>query len=126
MSDDLGKILLLAIVLIAGFFAWRAWEVKRASPQWPSVEGVMLTSQPRAVHDNPAEPESAKHDWVSEVRYAYTVDGVAHTGNRLQAFGRRHMTKEEVLKELAPFPVGARVKVFYDPAKPENSVLIPG
>lgn len=126
MSDDLGKILMLAIVLIAGFFAWRAWEVKQASPRWPSVEGVMLTSQPRAVHDNLAEPESAKHDWVSEVRYAYTVDGVSYTGDRLQAFGRRHMTKEEVLKELAPFPVGARVKVYHDPTKPGSSVLIPG
>ena len=126
MSDDLGKILLLAIVLIAGFFAWRAWEVKQASPRWPSVEGVVLTSQPRAVHDNPAEPESAKHDWVSEVRYAYTVDGVSYTGDRLQAFGRRHMTKQEVLQELAPFPVGARVKVYHDPANPGRSVLIPG
>lgn len=126
MSDDLGKILLLAIVLIAGFFAWRAWEVKRASPQWPSVEGIMLTSQPRALHANPAEPDGAKHDWVAEVRYAYTVNGVNFTGDRLQAFGRRYMTREEVLQELAPFPVGARVKVFHDPAKPGNSVLIPG
>ena len=126
MSDDLGKILLLSIVLIAGFFAWRAWEVKRASPQWPSVEGVMLTSQPRAMHDNPAEPDSAKHDWVAEVRYAYTVNGVSYTGDRLQAFGRRHMTREEVLLELAPFPVGARVKVFHDPHRPESTVLIPG
>lgn len=126
MSDDFGKILLLAIVLIAGLFAWRAWEVKRNSPQWPSVEGVMLTSQPRAMHDNPAEPESAKHDWVAEVRYAYMVDGVSYTGDRLQAFGRRYMTKEEVLQELAPFPVGAHVQVFYDPAQPQSSVLIPG
>ncbi len=126
MSDDLGKILLLAIVLIAGLFAWRAWEVKRNSPQWPSVEGVMLTSQPRAMHDNPAEPESAKHDWVAEVRYAYMVDGVSYTGDRLQAFGRRYMTKEEVQQELAPFRVGAHVKVFYDPARPQSSVLIPG
>ena len=126
MSDDLGKILLLAIVLIAGLFAWRAWEVKRQSPQWPSVEGVMLTSQPRALHDNPAEPESAKHDWVAEVRYAYMVNGVSYTGDRLQAFGRRYMTKEEVQQELAPFPVGAHIKVFYDPAQAQSSVLIPG
>ena len=126
MSDDLGKILLLAIALIVGVLAWRAWEVKRASPQWPSVEGVVLTSQPRALHANPGEPEAAVHDWVAEVRYAYTVDGVPYTGDRLQAFGRRHMSKEEVLRELAPFPVGARVRVFHDPAKPERSVLIPG
>ena len=126
MSDDFGKILLLAIVLIAGLFAWRAWEVKRNSTQWPSVEGVMLTSQPRAMHDNPAEPESAKHDWVAEVRYAYMVNGIPYTGDRLQAFGRRHMTKEEALQELAPFPVGAHVKVYFDPAKPQSSVLIPG
>jgi len=126
MSDDLGKILLLAIVLIAGFFGWRAWDIKRASPQWPSVDGVMLTAQPRSMNANPAEPEASQHDWVAEVRYAYTVDGKAYTGDRLQAFGRRYMTRDEVLKELAPFPVGATVKVYHDPAKPEVSVLIPG
>lgn len=126
MSDELGKLLVLTIVLVAALFAWRAWEVKRASPQWPSVEGVILSSQPRAVYDNPAEPETAKHDWLSEVSYTYTVNGVTRTGDRLRAFGRRHMTKEEALKELAPFPAGARIKVYHDPAKPDVSVLIPG
>lgn len=126
MSDDLGKVLLLAFVLVFGVLAWRAWEVKQASVQWPSVEGVMLLSQPRSQHLNSAEPEGAQHDWVSEVRYRYSVNGVSHTGDRLRAFGRRHMSREESMQELAPFPVGAKVKVYFDPAKPDSSVLIPG
>jgi len=126
MSDDLGKVLLLAFVLVFGVLAWRAWEVKQASVQWPSVEGVMLVSQPRSQHLNSAEPEGAQHDWVSEVRYRYSVNGVSHTGDRLRAFGRRHMSREEAMQELAPFPVGAKVKVYFDPAKPDSSVLIPG
>jgi len=126
MSDDLGKVLLLAFVLVFGVLAWRAWEVKQASVQWPSVEGVMLVSQPRSQHLNSAEPEGAQHDWVSEVRYRYSVNGVSHTGDRLRAFGRRHMSREEAEQELALFPVGAKVKVYFDPAKPDSSVLIPG
>jgi hypothetical protein len=126
MSDDLGKILLLAFVLVFGVLAWRAWEVKRASPSWPSVEGVMLVSQPRSANPNDAEPEHVRQDWFAEVRYRYTVNGVSHTGDRLRAFGRQHLMREDVLQELAPFPVGAKVKVYFDPARPERSVLIPG
>ena len=34
--------------------------------------------------------------------------------------------QEEAEAEIAPVPVGKQVKVYYDPAKPGTSVLIPG
>lgn len=126
MSDDLGKYLIAAFVLALAFLAWRAWQVKQASPSWPYVMGEVTSSRPVSRQMNPAEPEGAQHEWMSEVRYRYSVNGQDHTGDRLRAFGRQNLTKEECVQELAPFPVGARVKVYYDPAKPGSSVLIPG
>ncbi len=60
------------------------------------------------------------------MRYRYTVNGTTHTGERLRAFGLHHLDEQQALKEIAPFPVGQKVKVYYDPAKPSSSVLIPG
>ena len=53
--------------------------------------------------------------------------GKTYTGTRLRAFGRNHSSEAEALQELAPFITpGQAVKVYYDPAKPSVSVLIPG
>ena len=106
--------------------AWRAWQIKQASPRWPSVEGEVLVSRARPYNEQPYEPEAGKHDWMAEVRYRYSVNGIGHEGNRLQAFGRHYFSREEAEQALAPYPVGARVKVFHDPARPDVSVLIPG
>ncbi len=126
MPDSLGKFIVAAFVLVFAFVAWRAWQIKVASPQWPSVEGDMLVSRARPFNMQSSEPEAGKNDWMAEVHYRYTVNGVEHEGRRLQAFGRHYFSRDEAESALAPFPVGARVKVFHDPARPDVSVLIPG
>lgn len=126
MPDQLGKVIIAAFLLAMAVLAWRAWQIKQASPRWPSVEGEVLVSRARPYNEQPYEPEAGKHDWMAEVRYRYSVNGVSHEGNRLQAFGRHYFSREEAELALAPYPVGARVKVFHDPARPDVSVLIPG
>lgn len=42
MGDQLGKLLLVALVAGFGLLAWRAWQIRQASPNWPTVEGEML------------------------------------------------------------------------------------
>jgi hypothetical protein len=126
MPDSLGKFVITVFVLAFGFMAWRAWQIKQASPAWPSVDGEMLVSMARPFNTQNAEPEAGKNDWRAEVLYRYTVDGVTYEGHRLQAFGHHYFSRAEAESALAPFPVGALVKVYHDPAKPNVSVLIPG
>lgn len=126
MPDQLGKYIVAAFVLAVCFVAWRAWQIKQASPGWPSVEGEITQSRARPFNEQSGEPEAAKNDWMAEIRFRYTVQGVPHEGRRIKAFEPHHFTREEAEHALAPYPVGARVRVFYDPAHPEVSVLIPG
>lgn len=126
MPDDIGKYLLIAFIAGFGFLAWRAWQVKQASPQWPCVQGEILQSRAFAPNETGDERGTPKHEWLTEVRYRYTVQGVNYTGNRLRAFGLHHFTQESAIQELAPFQAGQQVKVYYDPAQPSSSVLIPG
>ncbi|MES2091849.1 MAG: DUF3592 domain-containing protein [Pseudomonadota bacterium] len=126
MSDDLGKYLLIAFVMLFGALAWRAYQISRASPQWPTTEGEMLQSRPRSLHDSGDGAGTPSHEWDVDVLYRYSVNGIEYKNNRLQVFGRRYFSEQEALATLAPFPVGGKVKVFYDPGKPQSSVLIAG
>ena len=45
MFEDLGKYLLIAFVVFLGVLAWRAWQIRQASPQWPYVEGEMVSTR---------------------------------------------------------------------------------
>ncbi|MDE2400532.1 MAG: DUF3592 domain-containing protein [Burkholderiales bacterium] len=126
MSDDFGKYLLIGFVLLFGVLIWRAYQVSRASPQWPSTQGEILVSRARAQHEDNGLRGVSKQEWDVEVQYRYSVNGVEYQNNCLQAFGRHYFDEQQTLAALAPFPVGATVKVFYDPGKPQSSVLIPG
>lgn len=126
MFDTFGKCLLAAVALGFVFLAWRTWQIKQGSPDWPHVQGQMLVAKVRAGNETGDARGTPTHEWFTEVRYSYTVAGVAYTGNTLRAFGRRHFSQEQAEAELAPFPVGQPVRVYHDPARPERSVLIPG
>lgn len=126
MPDDLGKYLIIAFVLIVGVAAWRAWQIKEGSPNWPSVEGEMLEARARQHNETGDQRGTPTHHWFTEVRYRYTVNGITYTGDRLRAFGLNHFDEQQALTEIAPFQPGTKVKVYYDPAKPSSSVLIPG
>lgn len=126
MPDDLGKYLLIALVAGVALLVWRSWQIRQGSPDWPHVTGEMLEARARARNETGDQAGTPTHDWYTEVRYRYTVNGETYTGTRLRAFGLHHMDEQSALQEIAPFPPGQPVKVYYDPAKPSSSVLIPG
>ena len=126
MPDDLGKYLIIAILATMAVLAWRAWQIKQRSPNWPYVEGEMLEARARAHNETGDQHGTPTHHWFTEVRYRYTVNGQTYTGNRLRAFGLNHFDEQQALQEIAPFQPGTKVKVYYDPADPSSSVLIPG
>ena len=61
---------------------------------------------------------------VPRVRYQYSVNGVEYSGHAL-SFGRSY-SRGDIMQVSKKFPVGHTVAVYYDPANPERSVLMPG
>lgn len=59
------------------------------------------------------------------VTYEYEVDGHACTGKRFR-MGSLATTEAEATRMAAEFPVGAAVKVHYNPRKPADAVLVTG
>lgn len=126
MPDDIVKYIIIGFVLFFGVLAWRAWQIQQHSGQWPYVMGEVTVSRTHSPMPESDEYNTAHHRWQTEVQYRYEVAGVPYQGNRLRAFGIQHFSLAEAEAEIADFPVGAKIKVYYDPAKHSTSVLIPG
>ena len=60
------------------------------------------------------------------VEYAYEVAGQPYRSTRTRILSERHRERAAAELELRAYPVGQVVKVHYDPARPDQSVLQPG
>ncbi len=111
----------LCILTLAGLFflidGWLDIRLGRITEAWPEASGHVLSSEVRGAPFGPGNV-------VAEVRYSYRVNGATLHSDRLTF---RHFASVRQA-ELAAyhFPVGSSVKVYYDPARPERSVLMPG
>jgi len=117
--------------LIVGFFALCALlflvafglkliEVRRART-WHKAFGRIVRSEAghELVHrDRSAPPVNER---VARIAYEFKAAGRMHRGSRV-SFAER-IAESEIDTVLARYPVGKTVEVFYDPGKPENSVL---
>ena len=92
-----------------------------ATRRWPQVPGRILRSFV-LVHKDDDGGES----FVPQVEFEYLVEGMTHRGMRLQ-YGRIGSgSRRRAERVLAPYPAGASVRVFFDPRKPTDAVLVPG
>jgi hypothetical protein len=122
MNIDWEKWLIGAVVAGLAILMWRGYQDRKASPQWPSVMGRVTRS--KVTPQNQMDPHS--REWQVEVNYTYTVNGLPFKGNRIRALLPRLDSEAEALAIQQRFPEGAEVPVYYDPGKPQSSVLISG
>ena len=88
----------------------------RASAQWPTVSGHIVTSEITTHID---EGETTYSD---KIKYVYTVDGVEYQSS-VVVIGSHEYSAHNV---VARYPLDAEVSVAYDPSKPSRAVLEPG
>jgi hypothetical protein len=115
--------LVVGIFLVgaAGFAAYagsRSLLEARASSHWPSVPGRITSTRTVMI---PGRHGSSGPD----VRYAYSVGTSRFNGSRLEVVTYSSNTSYAG-DAVAEFREGSDVPVYYDPARPESSVLRPG
>ncbi len=86
------------------------------SAHWPSTQGTVLRSDLLSNEDG----------YWPVVTYQYEVDVVLYQGTGIRVFGAPSGSYEEAQRIMNQYPVGARVSVYYDPARPRRAVLEPG
>lgn len=113
-----GALLALGAAMWAIFFVVAA-KRKRAVGRWIAAAATVVESE--AVWGTTTHGGRTAGTWLARFAYEYEAGGRLHTGRRV-AFYRR-CTGSCAQELVARHPVGSRVQIFYDPARPDEAVL---
>ena len=97
-----------------------------ASESWPSVDGTMVRSEVGGRYTASEKGKSGHTTYLPTVEYTYVVEGKDYAGRRYELIERGEGDRATIERKLRDYPVGATVKVFYDPDEPAESLLKPG
>lgn len=121
-------LIFLIIIGVVGFttlaWAYRIHSRGNASLSWPVTEGRIVESSVQSTSEENENRIVTIRYYVNSV-YAYSVQGRPYKSNRRSVF---ELTKEvntigeaQALADLRP--VGTKLKVYYDPTRPDYAVL---
>jgi len=88
--------------------------------KWPNTNGKIISAKVES-EVIPAADEGDKTIYTAEVVYEYTVNEKKYTCNRIGI--ENDSVAEATIKK---YPKGKKVKVYYDPANPNEAVLETG
>ena len=116
----------LAMVGLIAFATLYKYIQVRGAARWPQVAGkiVASTTQARAVKtfdDDLADQQSEEQRNFANVVYEYVVGGQTLTNNRVSI--GEDLGDSEVAEQVARYPVGKAVTVYYNPRNPKEAVL---
>jgi hypothetical protein len=89
--------------------------------QWPTVMGTIFESRVQSRTSSSAT--GTEFDPI--IRYQYRVQRQQYVNNTWQKIGNSP-TRREAQDIVERYPQGKRTTVYYEPADPQNSVLVPG
>jgi len=118
------------LIFVAVFFSvWYAflfvmndtYQEAEQAIHWPTVVGTILESR---VQVRTSSSETGT-EFDPVIRYRYRVQGQEYVNSTWQKIGNSP-TRQEAQDIVDRYPQGKRTTVYYDPADPQNSVLVPG
>jgi Protein of unknown function (DUF3592) len=113
LSSYIISVICILVGLVTLIYLGWSWIRQRDSRQWQSTTGKILESDVSAQSDG----------WCPRVSYSYTVSGQSYTNDRISLYPSNDTDKPRAMKQIAPYPVGKNVRVYYAPNSPKDSAL---
>jgi hypothetical protein len=123
-------VLSVALGALACFLLYRSGNEllgQARSLAWQSVDGRIVSSSTRVNKGADGPRGSSRTPTIAaSVTYEYTVAGVDYVGHRVQFGDYASSSGRHAADVRSRYPDDKAVRVAYDPAAPEESVLEPG
>ncbi|NLE65148.1 MAG: DUF3592 domain-containing protein [Elusimicrobia bacterium] len=117
-------VLLLIIGLFVVLPAAKSVQESISFPNWPHVEGEVLSSAIEL--EDLVSPEPSSQRYRAKVWFGYEVNGNAHVSRTIRVGEGFVKDRAAVEKILARYPEGRKVQVHYLPNDPEAGALEQG
>lgn len=125
LGGCLSSIFSMGIFLLIGvgltFWGWTILQNARASASWPTADGKVTKSE--VTRSTDAEGSDS---YSPEVTYTYSVNNTGFSNDTIKFGENSYGSRNKANGIAAGYPIGKSVTVYYDPEKPERSVLEPG
>ena len=108
----------IALILVGIYMLRKAiYDIREvySSKNWPSVEGCVVRH-----YDDPSATRTTR---THRAFYLFTVEGQTYDGN-VYFIGSRMTPPSELSDFWSRYAVGTAVTVFYNPRKPNESLLV--
>jgi len=94
-----------------------------ASQRWPATTGKITNAQVEYSSSIDTEGDS-RDSYSPRVSYEYQALGQTYTGTKISfGFSKSYGSRRQAEDELARYPLGSQVTVYYDPSNPAEAVL---
>ncbi len=107
-----------------GYHGQHMTAVAKESLSWPAVTGLITQSGLKARRRSSAGTERPARFRLA-ISYEYIVDDDRFQNDVVQ-FNQGDLSTAELERLVSAYPVGRQVDVFYNPARPAQSVLLRG
>lgn len=121
---------MIGLVMFAAGIILIVWSGREAleaykSKSWPTTEGMVTSSY---VHKRESPPsDKNKHPtYHAKINYAYTVDGMHYTSERIRFVDNIGGSREKAKRMADEYFAGKTVIVYYNPDDPGMALLKPG
>ena len=105
-------------------YGYNVLQNAKASAEWPAAKGIITVSEVTK-HESTTGTGTNKRRTVTyhaKIHYKYSANGKSYTSNNV-TFGQSTEGAGEIVNR---YPIGKKVKVFYNPQDPKVAVLEPG
>ena len=122
----LNIIIIIGLLFLGGFFLNRAITIRRsinAAKQWTPVTAKIIESNIEEDNTRTATGK-AEYSYIPHITYEYNVSGKIFKNGRI-IFGRPYFDFLTAQGLRDRYPEGSEAEIYYDPQKPEQSVLLP-
>jgi hypothetical protein len=126
MISSFQIVLIAALILLTGLYLLRQsipWLLHgRASKKWPFVMGK-ISDAPESEDSDNRPCRSHKRGGSAAVVYSYSVDGKEYEGDNISFDPELRRNAAFIRRVDEMYTTGDEVRVYYDPKRPEISVL---
>ncbi len=114
--QDLPGLIVLAIIGVALTFLGSV-KLKNAlaTNKWPVTKGTITSAE-----------VSGAVKYYPSIKYAYTVDGVEYTSDRISNMNFNTKKRSVAEAVVNKYPLGSETKIYYNRSDPSASLLEPG
>ena len=124
MEKLAGSIIFIGIGIVIALFSYSAYKTSVESKNWPTIDGVVITSQIEQQTSTSGEGANKKTTVksVPKIAYQYRVGGQSYQCAKI-SFSSQTGNANRIVGQ---YPKGKTVWVYYNPDKPKQAVLVPG